>query len=641
MPETSKPPAKNRRSGERRTGARGAPGGAVWYVLGFLLLLAVAQAFFVQLQSGETIPYSEFKTLVREDKVQDVVLAEERVRGTLKPTSADGKGKPFTAVRVVADAKLPEELEQHGVKYTGEVANRWLSDVLGWIIPLIFIVGLWTFFLRRMGGAEGGVMSFARSKAKIYADDDVKVSFGDVAGVDEAEEELKEIVEFLKTPRKYTAIGGKIPKGVLLVGPPGTGKTLLARAVAGEAKVPFFSLSGSEFVEMFVGVGAARVRDLFGQAEAKAPCIVFIDELDALGKVRIQTPMGSHEEREQTLNQLLAEMDGFDGRKGIIIMGATNRPEVLDPALLRPGRFDRQVLVDKPDIRGREDILRIHVKAVKIGESVDLKVIAARTAGFAGADLANLVNEAALLAARRDKTSVDRKDFDEAIDRIIAGLEKKRAMSDKERRIVAFHESGHAIVASLLPNLDPVHKISIIGRGFGALGYTMQLPLEDRYLMSRSDLKSELAVLLGGRSAEEIAFGEISTGARNDLQRATDIARAMVTEYGMSESLGAVNYDGQRGTKFIDTPFMNERGPHSEDTAQKIDFEVSRIISDAHNEARRLLRERRDILDELSARLLDKEVVEGDELRALLGPVPPKQPDTIPPVVEHPATREA
>jgi len=641
MPETSKPPAKNRRSGERRTGARGAPGGAVWYVLGFLLLLAVAQAFFVQLQSGETIPYSEFKTLVREDKVQDVVLAEERVRGTLKPTSSDSKGKPFTAVRVVADAKLPEELEQHGVKYTGEVANRWLSDVLGWIIPLIFIVGLWTFFLRRMGGAEGGVMSFARSKAKIYADDDVKVSFGDVAGVDEAEEELKEIVEFLKTPRKYTAIGGKIPKGVLLVGPPGTGKTLLARAVAGEAKVPFFSLSGSEFVEMFVGVGAARVRDLFGQAEAKAPCIVFIDELDALGKVRIQTPMGSHEEREQTLNQLLAEMDGFDGRKGIIIMGATNRPEVLDPALLRPGRFDRQILVDKPDIRGREDILRIHVKAVKIGESVDLKVIAARTAGFAGADLANLVNEAALLAARRDKTSVDRKDFDEAIDRIIAGLEKKRAMSDKERRIVAFHESGHAIVASLLPNLDPVHKISIIGRGFGALGYTMQLPLEDRYLMSRTDLKSELAVLLGGRSAEEIAFGEISTGARNDLQRATDIARAMVTEYGMSEALGAVNYDGQRGTKFIDTPFMNERGPHSEDTAQKIDFEVSRIISDAHNEARRLLRERRDILDELSARLLDKEVVEGDELRALLGPVPPKQPDTIPPVVEHPATREA
>src|SRR6185436_2539284 len=578
MPETSKPPAKNRRSGERRTGARGAPGGAVWYVLGFLLLLAVAQAFFVQLQSGETIPYSEFKTLVREDKVQDVVLAEERVRGTLKPTSSDSKGKPFTAVRVVADAKLPEELEQHGVKYTGEVANRWLSDVLGWIIPLIFIVGLWTFFLRRMGGAEGGVMSFARSKAKIYADDDVKVSFGDVAGVDEAEEELKEIVEFLKTPRKYTSIGGRIPKGVLLVGPPGTGKTLLARAVAGEANVPFFTLSGSEFVEMFVGVGAARVRDLFGQAEAKAPCIVFIDELDALGKVRIQTPMGSHEEREQTLNQLLAEMDGFDGRKGIIIMGATNRPEVLDPALLRPCRFDRQVLVDKPDVRGREDILRIHVKTVKIAPNVDIKIVAQRTAGFAGADLANLVNEAALLAARKDKIAVEMRDFDDAIDRIIAGLEKKRVMSEKERRIVAYHESGHAIVASVLPGLDPVHKISIVQRGFGALGYTMQLPLEDRYLLTREDLVSQLSVLLAGRSAEEIAFGRISTGAQNDLQRATDIARSMVTEFGMSDVLGAVNYNGHQRPVFLENPFAQERGNYSEETALKIDAEIKRIL---------------------------------------------------------------
>jgi cell division protease FtsH len=420
---------------------------------------------------------------------------------------------------------------------------------------------------------------------------------------------------------------------VLLVGPPGTGKTLLARAVAGEAKVPFFSLSGSEFVEMFVGVGAARVRDLFSQAEAKAPCIVFIDELDALGKVRIQTPMGSHEEREQTLNQLLAEMDGFDGRKGIIIMGATNRPEVLDPALLRPGRFDRQVLVDKPDVRGREDILRIHVKTVKIAANVDLKIVAARTAGFAGADLGNLVNEAALLAARKDKPAVEMKEFEDAIDRIIAGLEKKRAMSDKERRIVAYHESGHAIVASVLPNLDPVHKISIIGRGFGALGYTMQLPLEDRYLMSRSDLNSQLAVLLGGRSAEEIAFSEISTGASNDLQRATDIARAMVTEYGMSDSIGAINYDGHRGAKFLDTPFMSDRGAHSEQTAQDIDAEIKRILTEAHNEARRVLRERRDVLDELSRRLLESEVIEGDELRTLLGPTPPKQPDTIPPAI--------
>jgi cell division protease FtsH len=635
MADTPQRPANNRRSGERRTGPR-APGNAVWYVLGFLLLLALAQAFFLQIQSGERIPYSDFKMRVRENKVQEVTLSEDLVRGTLKPAEGEPRGKAFSAVRVTDD-KLPGELEAHGVKYSGEVASRWLSDVIGWIIPLLFIVGLWTFFLRRMGGAEGGVMSFARSKAKIYADDDVKVSFGDVAGVDEAEEELKEIVEFLKTPKKYTSIGGRIPKGVLLVGPPGTGKTLLARAVAGEAKVPFFSLSGSEFVEMFVGVGAARVRDLFSQAESKAPCIVFIDELDALGKVRVQSPMGSHEEREQTLNQLLAEMDGFDGRKGIIIMGATNRPEVLDPALLRPGRFDRQVLVDKPDVRGREDILRIHVKTVKIAANVDLKIIAARTAGFAGADLANLVNEAALLAARRDKPAVEMKDFDEAIDRIIAGLEKKRAMNDKERRIVAYHEAGHAIVASVLPNLDPVHKISIIGRGFGALGYTMQLPLEDRYLMSRSDLKSQLAVLLGGRSAEEIAFSEISTGAANDLQRATDIARAMVTEYGMSDAMGAVNYDGHRGSKFLDTPFMSDRGPHSEDTAQKIDFEVKRILADAHDEARRVLRERRDHLDELARRLLEKEVVEGDELRTLLGPIPAKAPDTIPVEIPDPS----
>jgi cell division protease FtsH len=631
MTETPRPPSRNRRLSDRRTGPR-APGGAVWYVLGVLLLLALAQTFFYQLQSGETIPYSEFKTLVRENRVQEVTLAEDRVRGTLKPAGNE-KARTFTAVRV-ADDKLPEDLEQHNVKYQGEVSNRWLSDVIGWIIPLVFIVALWTFFFRRMGGAEGGVMSFARSRAKIYADDDVKVSFGDVAGVDEAEEELKEIVEFLKTPKKYTSIGGKIPKGVLLVGPPGTGKTLLARAVAGEAKVPFFSLSGSEFVEMFVGVGAARVRDLFNQAEAKAPCIVFIDELDALGKVRIQTPMGSHEEREQTLNQLLAEMDGFDGRKGIIIMAATNRPEVLDPALLRPGRFDRQVLVDKPDVRGREDILRIHTKTVTIANNVDLRVIAARTAGFAGADLANLVNEATLLAARKDKRAVEMKDFDEAIDRIVAGLEKKRVMNAKERRIVAYHESGHAIVASILPGLDPVHKISIVARGFGALGFTMQLPLEDRYLMTRTDLLGQLAVLLGGRSAEEIAFEEISTGAQNDLQRATDIARAMVTEFGMSETLGAVNYNGHKRSAFIETGFVQERGTYAEDTAQKIDAEVKRILTEAHETARRVLGDRRQILDELSSRLLEREVIEGEELRTLLGVVPPKDSDgTVPPAV--------
>ena len=620
------PNPRGRRTGDRRLPSR--PGGlAMWYILGFLILAALGQAFFYSLQTGETISYSEFKARIRANQVQDVTVAEDRVRGTMK--ADDGKGKTFVAIRI-EDPKLLEELEQHGVASKGEVTNRWVAELLGWIIPLIFLIALWTFFFRRMGSAEGGVMSFARSRAKIYAEDDVKVKFGDVAGVDEAEEELREIVEFLKNPRKYTSIGGRIPKGVLLVGPPGTGKTLLARAVAGEANVPFFSLSGSEFVEMFVGVGAARVRDLFAQAENKAPCIVFIDELDALGKVRIQTPMGSHEEREQTLNQLLAEMDGFDARKGVIIMGATNRPEVLDPALMRPGRFDRQVLVDKPDVRGREEILRIHVKNVKVDPTVDLKVIAARTAGFAGADLANLVNEAALLAARRDKTMVELKDFDEAIDRVIAGLEKKRVMSDRERRIVAYHESGHAIVATVLPNLDPVHKISIVQRGFGALGYTMQLPLEDRYLMTRSDLLSQLSVLLGGRSAEEIAFNEISTGAQNDLQRATDIARAMVTEFGMSESLGAVNYDGHRHATFLENSFANERGNYAEETALKIDTEVKRILTEAHETARRILSEHRDTLDRLSLRLLEKEVIESDELKEIMGPIPPRDPDPVP-----------
>ena len=628
MAEQTPNKPSSRRGGDRRVGPRSAPASAMWYVLGLMLLLALGQAFFFSMSSGRTIPYSEFKTLVRESKVQELVVAEDRIRGTLKGTG-DTRARAFNAVRI-EDPKLIEDLEKYGVKYTGEVASRWVGEVLSWVIPLVFLVALWSFFFRRMGGAEGGVMSFARSRAKIYAEDDVKVRFNDVAGVDEAEEELREIVEFLKTPKKYTSIGGRIPKGVLLVGPPGTGKTLLARAVAGEAKVPFFSLSGSEFVEMFVGVGAARVRDLFAQAEGKAPCIVFIDELDALGKVRIQTPMGSHEEREQTLNQLLAEMDGFDGRKGVIIMGATNRPEVLDPALLRPGRFDRQVLVDKPDVRGREEILRIHAKNVKVGDNVDLKVVAQRTAGFAGADLANLVNEAALLAARRDKVAVDMRDFDEAIDRVIAGLEKKRVMSDKERRIVAYHESGHAIVATVLPGLDPVHKISIVQRGFGALGYTMQLPLEDRYLMTRQDLLSQLAVLLGGRSAEEIAFGEISTGAQNDLQRATDIARAMVTEFGMSDTLGAVNYNGHKRGMFLDTPFAQERGNYAEDTAQKIDAEVKRILTEAHDEARRVLREHRDKLDELSQRLLQKEVIEADELMAVMGKAPVKENDAVP-----------
>ncbi len=432
-------------------------------------------------------------------------------------------------------------------------------------------------------------------------------------------------------------MAARIPKGVLLVGPPGTGKTLLARAVAGEAKVPFFSLSGSEFVEMFVGVGAARVRDLFAQAEVKSPCIVFIDELDALGKARVQSPMGSHEEREQTLNQLLAEMDGFDSRKAVIIMAATNRPEVLDPALLRPGRFDRQVLVDKPDIKGREAVLRIHARSVKVAPEVNLNVIASRTVGFAGADLANLVNEAALLAARKDKTAVDMRDFDEAIDRLIAGLEKKRVMNVRERQIVAYHESGHAIVASALPDLDPVHKISIVQRGFGALGYTMHLPLEDRYLRTRTDLQYQLAVLLGGRTAEEIALGEISTGAQNDLQRATDIARAMVTEWGMSDAVGAVNYAGESRSRYLELGLPAERSHYAEATAQLIDGEVKRLVNEAHELARKTLTERRGHLEVVTRRLLEREVMEGDELREILRTVPPEAPGLAAEPVPSPA----
>jgi len=620
-------PRDKRGGGDRRSLGPTRPGGAVWYILGLLFLLALAQAWFMA-PTGRQISYSEFKQAVRAGQVAEVFVGDQTIRGTYKRETNGGRN--FNTTRI-EDPKLIEDLDTASVKYTGEMVSRWLPEILGWIVPLLLLFAVWSFFFRRMSGAEGGVMSFARSKHRVFSEDDVKVSFADVAGVDEAEQELKEIVEFLKTPKKYTQLGGRIPKGVLLVGPPGTGKTLLARAVAGEAKVPFFSLSGSEFVEMFVGVGAARVRDLFSQAEAKAPCIIFIDELDALGRARVQSPMGSHEEREQTLNQLLAEMDGFDSRKAIIIMGATNRPEVLDPALLRPGRFDRQVLVDKPDVKGREEVLRIHTRNVKLAAHVDLKVVAARTAGFAGADLANLVNEAALLAARKDKTAVEPQDFDEAIDRLIAGLEKKRVMSQKEREIVAYHESGHAIVATAIPGMDPVHKISIVQRGFGALGYTMQLPLEDRYLMQRQDLLNQLAVLLGGRTAEEIALGEISTGAQNDLQRATDIARAMVTEWGMSDALGAINYDGHKRSKFLDIPIGPERGAYAEDTGRLIDAEVKRIMTDAHDEARRILTGRRDTLEIVTRRLLEIEVMEGAELREMMGIAPPPPTsETIP-----------
>jgi cell division protease FtsH len=626
--------SRDRKPGDRRTLSSQRPAFSIWYVLGLLLLLALAQAWFLT-PAGRQVPYSEFKTLVRNGQVVEATVGDQTINGKLREPQGEGRQRSdlFVTTRI-EDPKLVEDLDAHQVKYTGETVSRWLPEILGWIIPLVLLIAVWSFFFRRIGGAEGGVMSFARSRAKIYADDDVKVSFQDVAGVDEAEDELREIVEFLRNPKKYTTLGGRIPKGVLLVGPPGTGKTLLARAVAGEAKVPFFSLSGSEFVEMFVGVGAARVRDLFSQAESKSPCIVFIDELDALGKVRVQSPMGSHEEREQTLNQLLAEMDGFDSRKAVIIMGATNRPEVLDPALLRPGRFDRQVLVDKPDIKGREQVLRIHTRQVKVGPDVDLKKVAARTVGFAGADLANLVNEAALLAARKDKTAVQMSDFEEAIDRLVAGLEKRRVMNAREREIVAYHEAGHALVATALPGLDPVHKISIVQRGFGALGYTMQLPLEDKYLMTRTDLRHQLAVLLGGRTAEEIALGEISTGAQNDLQRASDIARAMVTEWGMSDSIGAINYAGDKRPRFLELGLGQERGLYAEETARLIDAEVKRIMTEAHDSARSVLTGQRQQLEAVTRRLLEREVMEGDELRRILGLPAPEDPapQSAPPV---------
>jgi cell division protease FtsH len=551
--------------------------------------------------------------MVKSGKVKDLVITDETITGQRETEKASQR---FQTVRVV-DPDLVKELDQGHIKYTGKVESKWLGNIIGWIIPLVFFFFIWRILFSRIG-PETGVMSFGKSRAKIFAEKDKKITFADVAGIDEAKEELKEIVEFLKNPTKFQRLGGKIPKGVLLVGTPGTGKTLLAKAVAGEANVPFFSISGSDFVEMFVGVGAARVRDLFGQAQNYAPCIIFIDELDALGKARGVNPMGRHDEQEQTLNQLLAEMDGFDSNTGVIIMAATNRPEILDPALLRPGRFDRHVVVDRPDLKGREEILRIHAKNVKLAPGVDLKVIASRTPGFVGADLANIMNEAALLAARKNKEAVETADIEEAIDRVVAGLEKKnRLMSKKEKEIVAFHESGHAIVASLLPNADPVHRISIIPRGIAALGYTLQLPTEDRYLMTKSELLDRLAVLLGGRVAEELTFGEISTGAHNDLQRATDIATSMVKEFGMSERLGYVTFEKEKHALFLPAAFGGGRD-YSEDTAQQIDAEVKKIVDDTYARVKDILTSKKQEVSDLAHLLLEKEVVEVEDLKKIL-----------------------
>ncbi len=606
---------------------------SIGYFFIALILLFLLQNYLAS-PPVETINYSQFKTLAKKGMVANLVVGEKTIRGEMKPEGAkealppeklkvwaatvkDGKkGVPFVTVRV-EDAELVADLENAGVTFKGEVVNDWLPTVLSWVVPVVLFVVLWNFLFKKLG-ASGGMMQIGKSKAKVYIEKKTGVTFADVAGIDEAEEELVEVVEFLKTPEKYQRLGGHIPKGVLLIGPPGTGKTLLARAVAGEAGVPFFSISGADFVEMFVGVGAARVRDLFAQAVQHAPSIIFIDELDALGKARGMNLLASHDEREQTLNQLLAEMDGFDPNQGVIIMAATNRPEILDAALMRPGRFDRQVLVDRPDVKGREKILRLHTKKVKLAASVDLSVVAAKTPGFVGADLANIVNEAALLAARQGKVAVESSDFDEAIERVVAGLQKKsRVMNPREKKTVAYHEAGHALVAELFPGADPVTKISIIPRGVAALGYTQQLPTEDRYLMARSELLARVYVLLGGRVAEEMIFGDISTGAQNDLQKATEIARTMITQFGMSERLGLVALEGPRTPMFLPVPTQTAR-EYSEETARIVDEEIKKLLVDAHSKVREALASHRQALEELAKLLLAKEVVERPELLAIL-----------------------
>jgi cell division protease FtsH len=619
------------------------------YVAAAVLVLVMLQSWLLAPRAQE-VPLSRVIEWVREGKVARVSFGEREVRGVLKqpapaPVPSPGAdwlerlsgsipGVLFFAVRIPGadDAALLRELEAQHVEFSGRIESTLVRDlVFGWLLPIGVMVAIWMLVMRRMGGGPTQALTFGRSKVKIYDRKELKTTFNDVAGVDEAKAELMEVVDFLRNPQKYQRLGGRIPKGVLLVGPPGAGKTLLARAVAGEADVPFFFLSGSEFVEMFVGVGAARVRDLFEQGKEKAPCILFIDELDAIGKTRGGAAgfVGGHDEREQTLNQLLVEMDGFDSSKGVIMMAATNRPEVLDPALLRAGRFDRQVVVDKPDVRGREAILRVHVRGVKLAASVDLHVIAARTPGFAGADLANIVNEAALLAARKGKDAVEMADLDEAIDRVVAGLERKsRVLSETERDIVAHHEMGHALVALSVPHADPVHKVTIIPRGVAALGMTTQRPTEDRYLLRRSELEDRIAVLLGGHAAEELVYGELSTGAHNDLERATYLARLMVTQYGMSEKLGPLAFGDSGGPTFLRRNGMPAWGgggerEYSEETARAIDDEVRQIVEQTYARVRALLGKQKDTLLRAAAVLKERETLDGEELRALLpAPVP-------------------
>jgi cell division protease FtsH len=589
---------------------------ATWYIFAAFLGVMLIQYLWIQYTQVETIPYSQFEQLLGENKISEVLVGSETIQGTLKEPFPDGR-KLFSTTRV--DPELAGKLSAHGVKVTGAPSSSFLSTILSWVLPIFIFYLIWTYGIRRMAERQGfgGLMAIGKSRAKVYVETDTKVTFRYVAGVDEAKYELQEVVAFLRDPKSFGRLGARIPKGVLLIGPPGTGKTLLARAVAGEAGVSFFSISGSEFVEMFVGVGAARVRDLFEQARRAAPCIIFIDELDALGRSRMPGAFGGYDEKEQTLNQLLAELDGFDPSTGVILLAATNRPEVLDPALLRPGRFDRQVLVDRPDRAGRREILKVHVAKVQLAANMDLDQIAGLTPGFTGADLANLVNEAAIVATRRKGEAVTLDDFTVAIERIIAGLEKKsRVLSPEERRRVAYHEMGHALVAATLPGVDPVHKVSIIPRGVGALGYTMQRPTEDRFLLARHDLENRISVLMGGRAAEALIFdGEISTGASDDLQRATEIAIEMVTRYGMTDSLGPRTY------ALPPQPFLTgttaNRIDASEATEREIDIAVRDIVVKALDRATEVLQTRQTDLDEGARLLLAQETVTADQFVAI------------------------
>ena len=593
---------------------------SIWYLVVVLLALFVAQAFLGG-QHNLLVPYSQFKQMIADGKLSHVVITQEKIYGEARMDSAGTTAEKSFETNRVEDPDLVKQLEEKGIPFEGrQESDWWKGFLLAWVLPFGIIFLLWSFFLRRMGGGgAGSVMSFGKSRAKVYMESATKISFKDVAGIDEACEELREVVEFLKSPAKFRSLGANIPKGVLLVGPPGTGKTLLAKAVAGEAKVPFFSISGSDFVEMFVGVGAARVRDLFQQAQTKAPCIVFIDELAALGKARGSNPWGGHDEREQTLNALLVEMDGFESNKGVIIMAATNRPEILDMALLRPGRFDRQVVVDPPNIDGRDAILKVHVRGKKLAPEVNLRVIAARTPGFVGADLANVLNEAALLAARRGKKEIGMKELEEAVDREMTGIERRsRVLKPKIKEKIAYHECGHAIVGAKLKHMDPIHRVSIIPRGVASLGHTLYLPTDDQYLITKDEILDRITSALGGRAAEELVFDEITSGAHNDLMQVTSMARAMVMDYGMSETLGLLVYR-RRIPPSRDVPFPTQEDAYSEKTAEAIDGEVRRIVDECYETAKQVLRDDFDLLKRMTERLLVVETLEGNELREFLG----------------------